>query len=94
MNDIKTVLRDVGAISIMVGVVTLVALAIPLFFGEYGTNSSFDALSPLILTSLVFFGIGFTLYYTSKKADPANFKSAMITAALGWLFISLIGSIP
>ena len=94
MNDIKTVLRDVGAISIMVGVVTLVALAIPLFFGEYGANSSFDALSPLILTSLVFFGIGFTLYYTSKKADPANFKSAMITAALGWLFISLIGSIP
>ncbi|MEA3458487.1 MAG: potassium transporter TrkG, partial [Candidatus Thermoplasmatota archaeon] len=94
MSDIRTVLRDVGAIFIMLGVVTLIALAVPLFFGEYGANSSFDALSPLILSSFVFFGMGFTLYYTFKKAEPANFKSAMITAALGWLFISLIGSIP
>lgn len=94
MSDIRTVLRDVGTIFIMLGVVTLVALAVPLFFGEYGANSSFDALSPLILASLVFFGAGFPLFYVFKNADPANFKSAMIAAALGWLSISLIGSIP
>lgn len=94
MSDIRTVLRDVGTIFIMLGVVTLVALAVPLFFGEYGANSSFDALSPLILASLVFFGAGFPLFYFFKNADPANFKSAMIAAALGWLSISIIGSIP
>jgi trk system potassium uptake protein TrkH len=47
-----------------------------------------------LATSAVFFGVGMPLYYGLRKADPANFKSAMVTAALSWFFISLIGSIP
>jgi len=94
MNDIKTVLRDIGAILIILGFISLISLIIPIYFNEYGLNSQFDAIGPLLITCLIFFIIGFPLYYIFKKAEPANFKSAMVTAALGWLIIAVIGSIP
>ena len=94
MSDLRSVLRDIGAIFIMLGVVTLIVLVVPLFFGEFGSSSPFDALAPLLITSFVFFITGIPLYFAFKKAEPANFKSAMVTAALGWLLISFIGSIP
>ena len=94
MSDIRTVLRDIGALFMVIGFVTLIALIIPLYFGEYGSNSPFDALGYILVTSAVFFGAGFPLFYIFKDAEPANFKTAMVTAAFGWLFISVIGSIP
>jgi len=94
MSDLKTVLRDLGGIFIIVGFVTLAALIVPLYYGEFGPDTPYDAIRPLLLTSALFFGLGLPLYFSFKKAEPANFKSAMVTAALGWLFISLIGSIP
>ena len=94
MSDIKTVLRDLGGVFIIVGFVTLAALIVPLYFGDTETYNEYKALVPILLTSAVFFGVGMPLYYGLRKAEPANFKSAMVTAALSWLFISLIGSIP
>ena len=94
MSDLKTVLRDLGGISIIIGFVSLVALVIPLYFGEFGGASSFDAIAPFLITSALFFLIGFPLYYFLRDAEPADFKSAMVTAALGWLLISAISSIP
>lgn len=92
MSDIKTVLKNLGGIFIIIGFISLIALVVPLFFGEYG--GSFDALTPILITSAVFFGLGLPLYYVFKNAEPANFKSAMVTAALGWLIIPLVGIIP
>jgi len=92
--SLKSVLRDLGGIFIIIGFVTLIALAIPLYFGEYGPGCNFDAIGPILITAALYFGFGFPLYYIFKKADPANFKSAMVTAALGWMFISAISSIP
>ncbi len=94
MSDLRTVLRDLGGISIIIGFVSLIALVVPIYFGEYGSLSEFDAIAPFLVTSAVFFLVGFPLYYLFKKADPADFKSAMVTAALGWLLISAISSIP
>ena len=94
MSDIRSVFRDIGAIFIMIGFVSLIAIIVPLFFHEYGADATFDAISPLLITSGIFFLFGVPLYYVFRKADPADFKSAMVTAALGWLFISLISSIP
>lgn len=87
MSDLRTVLRDLGAIFIIIGFVTLIALVVPIYFGE-------DAIVPILLTSGIYFGIGFPLFYGFRRAEPANFKSAMVTAALGWFFISVVGSIP
>ena len=94
MSDLRSVLRDLGGIFIIIGFVSLIALAIPLYFGEYGPGCDFDAIGPILITAAFYFCFGFPLYYIFKKADPANFKSAMVTAALGWMFISLISSIP
>ena len=88
MSDLRTVLRDLGGILIIVGFISLVALAAPLYFSEgFG-------IAAILITSALFFIVGTPLYLIFKNADLANFKSAMVTAALGWIFISLIGSIP
>ena len=63
MSDLKTVLRDMGALFIIVGFVTLITLIVPLYFGEYGPNSSFDAIGSILITSAIFFGIGLPLLY-------------------------------
>lgn len=94
MSDIRSVFRDIGAVFIMIGFVSLIAMIIPFIFQEYGGQTSFDGLFPMLVTSAVYFGFGLPLYYVFRNADPADFKSAMVTAALGWLLISLIGSIP
>jgi len=94
MSDLRTVLRDLGGIFIIIGFVTLFALLIPIINGEFGSDSSFDGIGPFLITSAVYFGLGLPFYFLFKKAEPANFKSAMVTAALGWFFISLISSIP
>jgi len=90
MSDLKSVLRDLGGILIIIGFVTLIALVVPIF----APATPFDTITPFLLTSAIYFGFGFPLYTIFKKSEPANFKSAMVTAALGWLFISLISSIP
>ena len=87
MSDLKTVLRDLGGIFIIIGCISLIALIIPIVFSE-------PYWWPILLTAGVFFVIGIPLYFLLKHAEPANFKSAMVTAALSWFFISLIGSIP
>lgn len=94
MSDIKSVLRDLGGIFLIVGVVTLFVLVVPFYFGEYGASGAVDGVTPILITAVVFFAAGFPLFFIFRKADPANFKSAMVTAALGWLFVSIIGSIP
>jgi len=94
MSDLKTVFRDLGGVFIIIGFVALICLVVPLYFGEFGSNCPFDAIGPLLITSAVYFGFGLPLYSLFKNAEPANFKTAMVTAALAWFFISLIGSIP
>ena len=90
MSDLKSVLRDLGGIFIIIGFVVLIALIVPIF----APYTPYDTIGPLLITAGLYFGFGLPLYYTFKKAEPANFKSAMVTAALGWLIISAISSIP
>jgi len=101
MSDIKSVFRDIGGIFIIVGFVTLITLVIPLltFFNpdipiEFGLNADFDSIAPILITSAVFLICGLPLNFVFRDSEPADFKSAMVTAALGWFFVSLIASIP
>jgi len=88
MSELKTVFKDLGRILIAISVIIIPTLAVPLYFGEnYG-------IIPIILTSVVFFLIGFTLFIIFKKASQTDFKSAMVTAALSWVIIPLISTIP
>ncbi|MBN2602816.1 MAG: TrkH family potassium uptake protein [Candidatus Thermoplasmatota archaeon] len=94
MSDLRSVLRDIGTVFIVLGFVPLIAIVVPLIFGEYGPDNPIDTIGYLLVTSAVFFFSGIPLYYFFRKSEPADFKSAMVTAALGWLLISLIGCIP
>jgi len=77
-----------------VGFITFISLVVPLYFGEYGSNCKYDAITPILITSAVFFVFGLPLYYTFRKSDSTNFKSAMVTTALAWIIVPAIGSIP
>lgn len=88
MSDLKTVLRDLSNIFITVGVMSFIPLLVPVYFHEY------YAIVPLFITCLLFLLIGVLLFFLFQHAEPANFKSAMVTAALGWLFIPLLSTIP
>ncbi len=84
----KIVSRDIGSLFLIVGIITLFAIAVPIIFNE------FEAIKYLLLTAGVFIGIGAPLSAFCKDAGDTTFKNAMITAALGWFFVSLIGCIP
>ena len=94
MSDLRSVLRDLGAVLIIIGIITLIALVVPLYFGTQDGYNEYEAIIPFLITAAVYFLAGFPLYFIFRKADPQNFKSAMVTAALSWLFISAISSIP
>ena len=94
MSDIKTVFRDIGSICIIIGLVSILTLIVPLYFGEYHGNTSYDGVFPLLATVVVYLLFGLPMYYVFRNAEPATFKTAMVTAALGWLIVSFIGSIP
>ena len=88
LDSLKIVLRDLGGLLVIVGVVTLFVLIVPIIFGEY------LAIKPILLTAMMYFGLGIPLYFGLKKSGETNLRLAMITASLGWLFVSLIGAIP
>ena len=87
-DSLKIILRDLGGILIIVGCVSLLTFAVPLVFGEYG------AIKPMILTVLFYFGFGLPLYFGLRESGETNLRLAMVTAAFGWLVISIIGAIP
>ena len=94
MSDSKMVLRDVGQICIIIGLVSIITLIVPIYFGEYHGNTLYDGVYPLLVTVGIYLLFGLPMYYMFRNEEPATFKTAMVTAALGWLVISLIGSIP
>jgi len=88
MNDVKIIFKDIGSLLIIVGCVILLACAVPIAFQEE------DGIKYLALTAGLFLGIGIPLRVACQNKRELNFKHAMSIAALGWLFISLIGSVP
>lgn len=87
-DDLKIISRDLGSLFLAMGVVTFLVTGVSIFFWEMG------AIGPIVITAGVFFSVGGVMYFFGKNAGETTFKDAMITAALGWLMISIIGSIP
>ena len=87
-DDFKIVIRDLGSLFLVSGIITLFVIPVSLIFLEY------KALGPIILTSGVYFIFGGLFYFAGRKGGEPNFRDAMITAAVGWFFISLVGAVP
>ena len=87
-QDLYIILRDLGLLIPVVGLMAVLSLIIPLAFGET------FAIWPLAITAGVSFVLGAALYFPCRKAGEARLKHGMIIAAFGWLLIAAIGSLP
>jgi len=85
---LATVLRDVGILFHIPGVMALCSLPICLIAGEA------YAILPFLLMSGLSIGIGQALYRFFKNAKQAQLRHALITVALGWGLIPFLGAIP
>ncbi|MEA2054544.1 MAG: TrkH family potassium uptake protein [Candidatus Thermoplasmatota archaeon] len=88
MKNAKIILRDTGAILLTVGIATIFASIIPLIFKEH-ENALW-----MIVTVLTFFSVGGFFRLLGRGDGEPKIKHAMAIAALSWLIISLISTIP
>lgn len=86
--DLSVILRDLGLLVPVVGVMALASLAIPGTFGET------YALYPLLITAGVSFALGAALYFPFRNAGETRLRHGMIIAAFGWLLVAALGSLP
>ncbi|MCD6299284.1 MAG: TrkH family potassium uptake protein, partial [Thermoplasmata archaeon] len=89
MKDLKIILRDTGAILLTVGVATFLVNIVSLLFKEH------EGMVWITATALTFLVVGgvFRLLGGRENGEP-KIKHAMVIAAISWLVISLISSIP
>ncbi len=87
-QDLYIILRDLGLLVPVVGIMATISLIVPLTFGEH------FALAPLGITAGISFALGALLYFPCRKAGEAELKHGMIIAAFGWLLVAALGSLP
>jgi len=87
-NDLRIILRDLGRLIPIVGIMALISMIISLIFAEY------HALLPLLITVGVSFALGAALYFPCRIAGATKLKHGMMIAAFGWLLTAAIGSLP
>lgn len=84
----KTVLRDLGAVLHVPGLMALVSLPLAWGFGEgYATV-------PLLVTAAASLIPGQILYCTYRQARTMRLRQAMVTVVLSWALVPLIGLLP
>lgn len=85
----KTILRDVGLLLHVPGVMALLSLPVGFVFNEHYAIWSF------LWTAFFSLSIGQLLYHLFGKAsEEAHLRHAMLTVALSWGLIPLLGAIP
>lgn len=89
-NDFITVIiRELGILVPIVGIMALGTLPVSLFFGEY------FAIWPLLATAGASFLLGTLFYFPFRHVERRlDVKISMIIAASAWILISLTGALP
>jgi len=87
-EDLRIILRDLGLLLPVVGVMALLSLVVPLVFHEP------YAFLPFGITAFVSFMLGACLYLPFRHAGETKLRHGMIIASFGWLLIALLGAIP
>jgi len=88
-QDLFIILRDLGLLVPVVGLMAIISLIIPLTFGES------YALAPLAITAGVSFALSALLYLPLRKvAGETQLKHGLIIAAFGWLLVATLGALP
>lgn len=84
----QTILKQIGSLQIILGLLMILPLAVSLIYGEYYSALGF------LLSGLIILLIGFSLYRGFFNSPEPKNKHALIIAASGWLFIALMGALP
>ncbi len=84
----KTVIRDIGALQVLIGGLMLVPLIVSLLYQEW-----YSALAFLIAAGVTAIAGG-AMYKLCEDAPEPQRHHAMIVAALGWLATAAFGAIP
>ena len=88
-QDLFIVLRDLGLLIPVVGLMSIVSLIVPIAFGE-----SF-AIAPLAITAGTSFALGAALYFPLRKVPgETQLKHGLLIAAFGWLLVAALGAMP
>ncbi len=87
-GELQVVLRALGYLVTMIGLMTALSLVIVAWFGEW------EALLPFALTSVVSLLLGAALYFPCRRAEDASLQHALVVAAVGWLLVALLGALP
>lgn len=85
---VRAILGYLGILLHIPAIIGLITLAPTIYFGEY------FALIPLGITIAISIALGQTLFWLFYSPHTCHLWDAMLIAALGWLVIPLIGSIP
>jgi trk system potassium uptake protein TrkH len=87
-DTIKMLLRQIGGLQIILGIVMGIPALVALIYCEYYSALGF------LISSIIGVGIGFSLYKGFEQAPEPLSRHALVIAALGWLSIAVIGSLP
>ncbi len=87
-SDFAIVVRDVGRLLPLVGAMAVASLFVPLLFGES------YAIAPLLITAAVSLALGAALYFPLRCAGETQLRHAMVTAAVAWILVPALGSLP
>jgi len=87
-QDLHIILRGLGLLVPVVGIMAIVSLIVAGVFNET------YAYVPLLITAAVSFALGGILYLPFRDAGETRLKHGMVIAAFGWLLVALLGSLP
>ncbi len=88
LDDLRIVLRDLGWLAPVVGIMALASLPVAAAFGEWYALRAFG------ITAAVSLGVGIVLYLPFRRAGEARLKHGLLVAAVGWLLVSALGALP
>lgn len=87
-DTFKMIFRQIGGLQIILGYTMVVPLLVSLIYSEFYSALGF------LISGVISVIIGFSLYKGFKtSSEPLN-RHALIIAAVGWLSIALMGSLP
>ena len=86
-SNLKIVLKDLGSIMVIVGILMLMLIIVSNVFKEL------SVVYVLFFTAVFTIGLGLVLRFLCKDAKEPELKHAMITAAVAWLVIPVLSSL-
>lgn len=87
-GDLRIILRDLGWLAPVPGLMALLSLPVAAAFGEW------YAVAPLLITAGVSFALSLALYLPLRRAGEAKLRHGLLVAAVGWALVSTLGALP